>query len=131
MAALPRMVTALKGSSRFLTARRAFSRGVRGLTSGPLMNLWKKLTSGIGAQGGRSCGEMLAGGLPETAVWAGISCAGKPATAARKLEPVAVMTLPAVSFFGITRHGPALDFSCLMMGTGASGMGVAGLMGSV
>src|SRR5215469_14532706 len=131
MAALPRIVTALKGSSRFLAARWAFSLGVSGLTSGPFMNRLKKLMMVGGAQGGSCFTLMLSMGVPGAGGARGgkTSWEGMPAAVARKLEPVADRVLPADSLLGTTRHGPAFEFSCLMTGNGASGSGAAGLAG--
>src|ERR1700722_13809511 len=106
MAAFAMMVTALKGSRMFLAARRAFSLGVSGLTSGPLMNRWKKLMRGGGGQGGSSCAGIGSGGFPLSAGDAASSVGGKPATVAMRFEPVSVRAMPADSLLGITRQGP-------------------------
>src|SRR6266568_2235483 len=126
MAALPRIVTALNGSSRLRKASRAFSSGVSGLTWGPLMKRAKKLMIGGGEQGGSwvpvaggavlavACGEASAGGM-------------KPARVVAIAVAEDASAAPVDSLFGTTRQGPALELTCLTIcGCGASGSGAAG-----
>src|SRR6266704_4100302 len=51
----------------------------------------------------------------------------KPVVAAPAVEATAA---PPDSLLGTTRHGPVLEFWCLICGRGASGRGVAGFGGS-
>lgn len=64
------MVIALKGSRRLRAARRAFSAGVRGLTSGPERKRANQLMTGMGVQSGED-GHRPGSGLG----WAG-DCGG-------------------------------------------------------
>jgi len=83
---------------------------------------------GCGGQGGSSFGPRF---------WAvvlsgeGGAVDSKPATAAMKPAPVSVRAFPADSLLGITRHGPAFEFACLITGSGVSGSEVAGFAGCV
>ena len=88
MAELPRMVMALKGSTTLRAARRAFSKGVSGFTSGPLRKRSNQLITGIGVHGeapaDASCWAfglagvlpwfeaLSAGGLAARAAWQGV-----------------------------------------------------------
>ena len=115
------MVRALKGSRMFLKARPAFSLGVRGLTSGPLTNRWKKLSEDGGGEQGGGRFELVAGAVPESGV--------APARDLAADAAETVINAPADSDLVTTRQG-LLDPSSVTSGKGASGREAAGFASS-